>query len=113
MTVTHRDVVSPPGLGPQQEDGQAGEADGAEEAVAAAGLLQRGGHVAHLARAAAQRVPAHRAVPAAAAHVLLPSVRHCRLFVMFICNITLRFCRLSLDIIVVLTHFNFAVNNRK
>ena len=47
--MTHRDVVSPPGLGPQQEDGQAGEADGAEEAVAAAGLLQRGGHVAHLA----------------------------------------------------------------
>ena len=49
MTVTHRDVVSPPRLGPQQEDGQAGEADGAEEAVAAAGLLKRGGHVAHLA----------------------------------------------------------------
>ena len=48
-TLTHRDVVSPPGLGPQQEDGQAGEADGAQEAVAAAGLLQRGGHVAHLA----------------------------------------------------------------
>ena len=87
MTVTHRNVVSPPGLGPQQEDGQAGEADGAEEAVAAAGLLQRGGHVAHLARAAAEGVPANRAVPAAAAHVLLPSVRHFQLFVWFICNI--------------------------
>ena len=93
--MTHRDVVSPPGLGPQQEDGQAGEADGAEEAVAAAGLLQRGGHVAHLARAAAERVPANRAVPAAAAHVLLPGVRHGLLFVLFICNmkITFKFCR--------------------
>ena len=79
-TATHRNIVSPPGLGPEQEDGQAGEADGAQEAVAAAGLLERGGHVAHLARAAAQRVPAHRAVPAAAAHVLLPSVRHCQMF---------------------------------
>ena len=49
MTATHRNIVSPPGLGPEQEDGQAGEADGAQEAVAAAGLLQRGGHVAHLA----------------------------------------------------------------
>ena len=86
MTATHRNIVSPPGLGPEQEDGQAGEADGAQEAVAAAGLLEGGGHVAHLARAAAQRVPAHRAVPAAAAHVLLPSVRHCQMFVLFICN---------------------------
>ena len=78
--MTHRDVVSPPGLGPKQEDGQAREADGAQETVAAAGLLQRGGHVAHLARAAAERVPAHGAVPAAAAHVLLPCVRHSQMF---------------------------------
>ena len=81
MTATHRNIVSPPGLCPEQEDGQTGEADGAQEAVAAAGLLEGGGHVAHLARAAAQRVPAHRAVPATAAHVLLPSVRHGQMFV--------------------------------
>ena len=42
----------------------------------------------HLARAAAERVPAHAAVHAAAAHVLLPSIRHRQMYLLSLISCT-------------------------